>query len=69
MRRMVTTIPIKKETRELLRQVGRKGQTYDEIIRGLVETHEAFISHLYQILEEEKFTPLEDVIRELKLDV
>lgn len=34
-----------------------------------VQIWETFISHLYQILEEEKFAPLEDVIREFKLDV
>ena len=64
-----TTIPIQKETRKLLRRVAGKSQTYDEIIKQLIEIREAFIDHLYQILEEEKFTSLEDVIRELKLRV
>ena len=33
----ITTISIKKETREMLKELGKKGETYDEIIRGLIE--------------------------------
>jgi hypothetical protein len=36
-RREITTIQISKETRELLRQIGRKGETYDQIIRRLIK--------------------------------
>ena len=35
-RRDVTTIQITKETREMLKSLGRKGETYDEIIRRLI---------------------------------
>lgn len=65
----ITTIPIQKKTRDLLKSVAGKSQTYDEVIQQLIEIREAFIDHLYQVLEEEKFTSLEDVIRELKLKV
>jgi len=33
----ITTISIKKETREMLKEIGKKGETYDEIIRRLIE--------------------------------
>ena len=33
---MKTTIIIEKETREHLRNVGRKNQTYDDLIRELI---------------------------------
>jgi hypothetical protein len=36
-RREITTIQISKETRELLRQIGRKSETYDQIIRRLIK--------------------------------
>jgi hypothetical protein len=36
-RREITTIQISKETRELLKQIGRKGETYDQIIRRLIK--------------------------------
>ncbi|MDK2371895.1 MAG: hypothetical protein QI197_00695 [Candidatus Korarchaeota archaeon] len=36
-RRDLTTIQISKETREMLKSLGRKGETYDEIIRRLIE--------------------------------
>ena len=59
----ITTIPIQKETRDLLRQFGSKGKTYDQIIHELIEIRQAFISDLYRILEEEKFIPLEEIAR------
>jgi len=33
----MTTIPVAVETRERLKQLGKKGDTYDEIIRRLLE--------------------------------
>ncbi|MFQ5911078.1 MAG: hypothetical protein ACE5IJ_10225 [Thermoplasmata archaeon] len=58
-----TTISIKLGTKEMLKQMGRKGQTYDEIIRELVER--ASIKELdrrwNRILEEEEFIPLEEL--------
>lgn len=57
----ITTIPIQKGTRDLLRQLGSKGKTYDQIIHELIEIRQAFISDLYRILEEEKFAPLGEI--------
>lgn len=58
-----TTISVKTETKEMLKQLGRKGQTYDDIIRELVER--ASIKELdrrwNRILEEEEFIPLEEL--------
>ncbi len=36
-RRDLTTIQISKETREMLKSLGKKGETYDDIIRRLIE--------------------------------
>ena len=36
-----TTIRIELETREKLRNLGKKGETYNEIIRRIIETVEA----------------------------
>lgn len=33
-----TTIEISKETREQLKELGKKGETYDSIIRRLIES-------------------------------
>ena len=33
----LTTIQISKETREMLKELGKKGETYDDIIRRLIE--------------------------------
>ena len=58
-----TTISLRKETREVLRRLGAKGQTYDEVIRELIER--ASIKELdtrwNRILEEEEFIPLDDL--------
>jgi len=57
----MTTISLRKETREMLRRLGSKDQTYDELIRELIER--ASIKELdarwNRILEEEEFIPLE----------
>lgn len=59
----VTTISVSKETKELLREFGKKGQTYDEIIRHLIER--ASIKELDErwnrILREERFIPLDEL--------
>jgi predicted CopG family antitoxin len=33
----ITTIKIKKETRKALAELGKKNDTYDDIIRGLID--------------------------------
>ncbi len=58
-----TTISLRKETRDILRKLGSKGQTYDEVIRELVE--KASIKELdarwNRILDEEEFIPLDEL--------
>lgn len=56
----LTTIPLSKDTREELKQVGFKKETYDEIIRKLVESYkrQLFYARQKRILEEERFVPL-----------
>ena len=51
----VTTVQIAPETRDLLKSVGKKGETYDEIIRKLLKSSEyvAFVEDQYRILREE----------------
>ncbi len=59
-----TTILVKKKTREQLKGLGRKGETYDDIIVRLMEkiSHQEFIARQYERLEEkDKFIPPEDV--------
>jgi lipopolysaccharide biosynthesis glycosyltransferase len=61
-----TIISVKQETKEILKELGTKGQTYDEIIRMLVE--KASIKEMdkrwNRILEEEEFTELDEKIKE-----
>ena len=58
-----TTIPLTKETRDLLKKYGQKGETYDELIRRLLEVAERveFSRRQKRILEEEEFVPLEQI--------
>ncbi len=58
-----TTISLRKQTKELLRRIGSKGQTYDEVIRELIakasiKEHDA---RWNRILEEEEFIPLDEL--------
>jgi predicted CopG family antitoxin len=58
-----TTIQISKETREKLKKVGRKGQTYDEIIENLLEISKKaiFFNELDRIADTEEFVPLDNL--------
>jgi hypothetical protein len=58
-----TTIPLSKETRDLLKKYGQKGETYDELIRRLLEMAEQmeFARRQKRILAGEEFVPLDQV--------
>lgn len=36
----ITTIPLSKATRDRLRALGRKGETYDALLRRLMDSYE-----------------------------
>ena len=59
----VTTIQINKETREELREFGRKGETYDQLIHRLMEIARRieFFNDIDRILETEEFVPLDEI--------
>lgn len=44
MARDLTTIPLTKPTRDRLRAVGRKGETYDELVTRLLDQYEAALA-------------------------
>lgn len=52
----ITTIQLDPSTREQLKAVGRKGETYDQILRRLLAATEysEFMDEQYRILREEK---------------
>ena len=58
-----TTIAVSMETKEMLRSIGEKGESYDLIIRKLIE--EVGIQELdnrwNKILAEDKFIPLDEL--------
>lgn len=58
----LTTIPVSKEVREQLKRLASKGETYDGLLRRLIEDAEARL--LYErekrILETEEFVPLDE---------
>ncbi|MHB8360403.1 MAG: DUF7557 family protein [Thermoplasmataceae archaeon] len=58
---MQTTIQISKDTRERLKKIGSKGQTYDEIIKKLLEIGQKvmFFNELDRISDSEEFLPLD----------
>jgi hypothetical protein len=61
---MATTISIEKETRERLRSFGRKGETYDQILRRLLSLaeYEGFMEKQYERLKDkEAFVPLDEI--------
>jgi hypothetical protein len=58
-----TTLPVRKATRDRLRAFGRKGESYDEILRRLMEVAEesAFYDRQLRILKESRFHSLKEV--------
>ena len=59
----LTTIPVSKETRDALKKLGRKDETYDDILKNLVKAAEIrkFYDEIERILETEEFVPLDKV--------
>jgi hypothetical protein len=61
---MITTIPLEKETRERLRSLGRKGETYDQVLRRLISIaeHEEFMTQQYERLKDKSaFISLDEI--------
>ena len=60
----VTTIPVERETRERLRSFGKKGETYDQILRRLLSLaeYEGFMERQYERLKDkEAFVSLDEL--------
>ena len=61
---MATTILVEKETRERLRSLGKKGETYDQILKRLMvlAEYEEFTEIQYQRLKDkEAFVSLDEI--------
>ena len=58
-----TTVAVSKETKEILRRLGEKGESYDDIIKSLIEEKkiEKLDDRWNRILEEDDFIPLEEL--------
>jgi len=57
----VTSIQLKPKTRDLLRSIAAKGETYDDVIAELVATYQAYLTEQLRKLEEDEFVPAEEV--------
>jgi hypothetical protein len=60
----LTTIPVRRTTRDRLKGFGLKGSTYDEIINWLSDRveYEEFMERQYERLKDkDKFIPLEEL--------
>jgi hypothetical protein len=60
---MATTIAVSTETREMLRALGEKGETYDDIIRKILEISawKKLDKSWNKILEEDEFISLDEL--------
>jgi hypothetical protein len=61
---MTTTIPLEKETRERLRSLGRKGETYDQVLKRLISIaeYEEFMTKQYERLKDKNvFVSLDEI--------
>ncbi len=60
---MATTIAVSEETREILRSLGEKGESYEQIIKKLLEraAWQKADERWNKILEEDEFIPLDEL--------
>ena len=59
-----TTIPVEKETRDRLRSLGKKGETYTQILNRLISSavYEEFMERQYERLKDKKaFVSLDEL--------
>ena len=58
-----TTVAVTQETKEMLRQLGEKGETYDQIIRNLIKEvgMKKLDERWNRILQEDEFIPLDEL--------
>ena len=56
----MTTVAVTRDTQQLLKEIGRKDETYDEIINRLYKLaqRQLFYERQKRILDEEEFVPL-----------
>jgi biotin carboxylase len=53
---MATTIAISEETKEMIRNLAVKGETYDDILRKMTAVYEEFLNRQYaKLAEKDKF--------------
>ena len=62
----ITTIQLRTETRDLLKSVAAKGESYDEVIRELIAGYQAYLEEQLRKLEEDEFIPAEEVFRAIE---
>lgn len=66
---MVTSIPVKKETRDRLRRYGHKGETYDELINRILKhalpRQPASPEELKRRRKKGEYIPLDEALAEL----
>ena len=58
------TIPVHKETREMLKSHGMKGETYDMLIRKLIhiaDHAQIMETHYQRLSNKDEFVPLEEL--------
>jgi hypothetical protein len=59
----MTTIAVTEQTRDTLKNIGKKGETYDEILTRVMELarRQLFYDRQRRILEEEEFVGLDRI--------
>ncbi len=60
---IMTTVAVSKKTQDLLKRIGHKGETYDQIINRLygLAKQQLFYDEQHRILKEEEFFPLDSI--------
>ena len=60
----LTTIPLRRETRDRLKELGKKGETYDDVVLRILEQAELAAhleTHYERLRDKAKFIPLDEI--------
>jgi len=60
----LTTIPLRRETRDRLKELGKKGETYDDVVVRILEQAELTAhleTHYERLRDKSNFIPLDEI--------
>lgn len=62
----ITTVQLRTETRDILKSLAAKGETYDDVIEELIAGYRTYLKEQIRKLGEDEFIPAEKVFDDIE---